>query len=356
MSKKIYPIRKSGRFYFTECHKLESFWRGTIPTFIQSLIGRSRRMKEAIIEPWVSQGCPVKSSIKPQITWIGHATFLIQLGGLNILTDPIFGDASFLFPRVLPVGVSLDQMPSIDVVLISHNHHDHMDENSLKIIKKLYPDAAIMVPWGDKKWFDRRGYRNVNEFSWWEDTSVAEQVHQDAPVQFTFLPSAHWSQRGLFDKNKSLWGSWMIEWGGYTIYFAGDTAYAHHFASIGHHFPSIDVVLMPIGPCEPHEWMSHTHVNAEQAGQAFLDLKAQQFIPMHWGTFIFGYDHFELPITRIKHWWQNQSNELQGKKLHLCKVGENIDIATYADRPEVVREVQESVLTPPVSSPSSLEV
>ncbi len=329
MSKKIYPIRKNGRFYFTESHKPESFFFDTVPTFFQSLLGRSKRRKEALIEPWIDVPNPVLLSRDPHITWLGHSTFLVQIGGLNILTDPIFGDASFMFPRVLPVGIPVGQLPPIDAVVISHNHRDHMDERSLKIIKTISPHARILVPQGDKAWFDRHGYTNVAELSWWEDVTLALGDGKTAPVKFTFLPSAHWSQRYVFDKNKSLWGSWMIEWNNFSIYFAGDTAYAHHFANIGYHFPSIDVALMPVGPCEPHEWMSHTHVNAEQAGQAFLDLNAKQFIPMHWGTFIFGYDHFELPITRIQNWWHSNAHQLNGKKLHICKVGQLIDIGAH---------------------------
>lgn len=330
MSKKLYPFRKNGRFYFTESHKQESFLFNTIPTFFHSLMGRRWHMRGSSIESWVVNSAPVLASQRPLVTWLGHATFLIQIGGLNILTDPIFGHPSFLFPRVLPLGIPVAQLPPIDAIIISHNHPDHMDAPSLATIKKQYPHAQILVPEGDKKWFDRRGYTQITEHSWWEDSVLEKERAQLAPVRFTFLPCAHWSQRGIFDKNKSLWGSWMIEWNGYAIYFAGDTAYAHHFSNIGHHFPSIDLALMPVGPCEPHDWMSHTHVNAEQAGQAFLDLNARQFIPMHWGTFIFGYDYFELPIERLKNWWQQNQHQLHDKKLHLSKVGQCIDVAAYS--------------------------
>jgi L-ascorbate metabolism protein UlaG (beta-lactamase superfamily) len=337
VSKKLYPFRKNGRFYFTESHKPESFFLGTVPTFFQSLLGRRRHMRNAVIEPWIAVPAPLVASQEPHVTWLGHATFLIQIGGLNILTDPIFGHPSFLFPRVLPLGIPADQLPPIDAVVISHNHPDHMDSSTIATIKKQSPHARMLVPEGDKAWFDRRGYTNVVEHTWWEDTSMSLQNAEISPVRFTFLPSAHWSQRGVFDKNKSLWGSWMIQWNGYSIYFAGDTAYAHHFANIGHHFPSIDLALMPVGPCEPHEWMAHTHVSAEQSGQAFLDLKAQQFIPMHWGTFVFGYDHFELPIERITKWWQANGHMLENKKLHLCKVGERIDVAAHSSNPNLIQ-------------------
>lgn len=284
-------------------------------------------MRNAVVEPWIQTPNLILAAHEPNVTWLGHSTFLIQIGGINILTDPIFGHPSFLFPRVLPLGIPVAQLPPIDAVILSHNHPDHMDAPSLYTIKQQFPHARILVPEGDKAWFDRRGYSNVSEHSWWEDSQIAVPNADITPVRFTFLPSIHWSARGLFDRNKSLWGSWMIEWDGHSIYFAGDTAYGHHFANIGHHFPSIDLALMPVGPCEPHDWMAHNHVSAEQAGQAFLDLKAKQFIPMHWGTFIFGYDHFELPIERISNWWQANADAVVGKKLHLCKVGQRIDIS-----------------------------
>lgn len=326
MNSKIYPFRKNGRFYFTESHKPDSFLFGTLPTFIHALLGRAKHMRDANVEPWVDVPNLIVASTAPHITWLGHSTFLIQMGGINILTDPIFGSPSFLFPRVLPLGIPLASLPPIDAVVLSHNHPDHMDAPSLRHIIKTFPHAKILVPEGDKAWFERRGYNNAIEHSWWEDVQLAMPNVDVAPVRFTFLPAAHWSQRGVFDRNKSLWGSWMIEWQGHCIYFAGDTAYAHHFANIGHHFPAIDVALMPVGPCEPHEWMAHTHVSAEQAGQAFLDLKARQFIPMHWGTFIFGYDHFEMPIERIKNWWQKNNDLVLDKELLLCKVGQRLEV------------------------------
>ena len=144
---------------------------------------------------------------------------------------------------------------------------------------------------------------------WWEFYQY--QSPQGNRVKVTFLPAVHWSQRGLFDKNKSLWGSWLIEVDGHTIYFAGDTAYSDHFSAIKQWHSPIDTVLMPIGPCLPQGIMRYSHLDAAQAGQAFLDLGAQQFIPMHWGTF--------------RQWWHDNQHQLTEKKLHILKVGQQLE-------------------------------
>lgn len=258
-------------------------------------------------------------AIEPVITWIGHSTFLIQINKKNILTDPIFGSPTIFFPRILPPGIDPQKLPKIDYIIISHNHLDHMDRKSLLFLKAANPDLQILVPEGDEHWFKKHNFAHVYSCTWWKKYQLED-------VDFTFLPALHWSQRGLFDRNKSLWGSWMIQARAYNIYFAGDTAYSHHFKAIGKEFPHIDIAMMPVGPCEPRKYMYDTHVNAEEAGEAFLDLKAQQFIPMHWGTFHFGTDAFETPIRRLQRWWKRNRATLHHKFLLIPKFGESIKI------------------------------
>ncbi len=296
------------------------------------------------------------TSKEPVITWIGHATFLIQVNGLNILTDPIFGNASAFFPRVLPPGIALAQLPAIDIVLLSHNHRDHCDLPSLRAVQKAYPNLQILAAHGDKAWLQRRGLCNVQEFEWWQD-------YTHGGVAFTFLPAHHWSAQGIWDRNRSLWGSWMISapahpavpaeasgegWelvegraNGSTgsrlrqgsdgqaprtdiasIYFAGDTAYSPHFAHIAYHFPNITTALLPIAPEFPHPSMRKSHIDSAQAVQAFLDLKAQTFIPMHWGTFPFGTDTFLGPIERLRAAWATHG--APEHNLIIPKVGQRI--------------------------------
>jgi L-ascorbate metabolism protein UlaG (beta-lactamase superfamily) len=248
---------------------------------------------------------------------------LIQIGNLNIITDPIFGDASFFYPRILPPGIILEDLPKIDVVLLSHNHRDHMDAKSLLALKNRSQETTFLVPKGDKAWFDKRNFEHCSEYTWWDYTSV-ESPSQCGQVTFSFLPAVHWSQRGLFDKNRSLWGSWLIEWGSQTIYFAGDTAYSQHFEIIAQECSAITTALMPIGPCDPEPHMRKNHVNAQEAVKGFIDLQAQQFVPMHWGTFQFGTDLFDTPINRLQTWWQQQ--EMLDRVLHIPKAGQIITL------------------------------
>lgn len=269
---------------------------------------------------------PALWSQTPKVTWIGHATFLIQIGGVNILTDPIFGSPTPFFSRNAPPGIVPKDLPPIDVVLISHNHMDHMDSASLHALRpELHKNHGhILVPFGDEEWFQKRSFERVTPFHWGQGkkihistknrevlSSMAEEAAPQRPekgsyanLTFTFLPARHWSRRSLFDRNRSLWGSWMIECNGQNIYFAGDTAFADHFIEIRKHFPSIDTALMPIAPCEPDHIMREMHMNAEEAVQAYLDLNAKQFVPMHWHTFNFGHDTLMAPLNRLKKKWE----------------------------------------------------
>lgn len=317
----LLPYIKKKRFYNHKDDIPESFLFKTMGAFIGSLKNRKQRLPKNL-SCWIAQDVPQACSAQPIITWIGHATFLIQMGNVNILTDPIFWAASFFYPRILPPGILLENLPKIDVVLLSHNHRDHMDAKSLLALQQQNPYTKFLVPKGDKVWFDKRNFKCCSEYTWWEYTSLQTE-QQSGEVVFSFLPAVHWSQRRMLDKNKSLWGSWLLEWNNQSVYFAGDTAYSKHFKIIAQECSPITIALMPIGPCDPHPHMRHNHVSAQEAGKGFLDLQARNFIPMHWGTFQFGIDHFETPINRLQDWWQ-QAEDMQGKILHLPKVGQII--------------------------------
>ncbi|MDR3647408.1 MAG: MBL fold metallo-hydrolase [Candidatus Babeliales bacterium] len=328
-NKRLEPTIKHGRFYNNNHEGNKRFlwdyiymaysFLHEVYIFLKSLAQGSKRLP-ADYSSWVDKSPVEAQSIDPVITWIGHATFLIQIGNVNILTDPIFGNSTIFFPRILSPGISLENLPKIDFVIISHNHPDHMDKNSLLALKELNPDITILVPQGDKKWFLKRNFKNVFENLWWQELSFGLIKEQ---IKFTFLPAYHWSQRGLFDQNKSLWGSWMIEHNNNSIYFAGDTGYSDHFKEIAAQFNKIDIALMPVGPCEPREKMCHSHTSSEESAQAFLELNATHFIPMHWGTFHFGTDTFELPITRLRDWWKINTLKLESKSLHIVKFGKS---------------------------------
>lgn len=315
---RLIPIRKKDRYFNTQHDHIESLLFQTLPSFILSLYGRKKRQPENKND-WVAQDIPLNTSVEPVITWIGHASFLIQVGGLNILTDPIFGNASPFFPRLLPPGIAINQLPKIDFVLISHNHRDHCDISSLRALQKMHPDMHLLVAEGDKKWLTKKGFTKVDEFHWW-------QSHTKNSVEFTFLPAHHWSAQGVFDRNSSLWGSWMISSNGHHTYFAGDTSYSPHFVHIAQEFPVIDVALMPIAPEFPHPSMRKSHIDSQEAVQSFIDLKAKTFVPMHWGTFAFGTDTFLGPIERLQSAWRAQELHLH-KSLIIPKVGQRLHLS-----------------------------
>lgn len=312
---KWYPRKKKGRYYGPFVHKPESLLFDTLPLLIKSWAKRWH-YKQCDVTSWMQKESVIDRSQSLVITWIGHATFLIQLAGKNILTDPVFSHVSPLFQRLTPAGISIHSLPPIDYVLLSHNHWDHMDTNSLLQLKKHYPTSAIYVPDGNKQWFIDRGFTAVTEHTWWDTVTSGS-------LSFTFLPAVHWSGRRLFDTNRSLWGSWMIRNSNTneTIYFAGDTAIGDHFNQIAREFSSIDCSLLPVGPCEPHDWMKRTHMNGAQALTAFHQLNARHFIPMHWGTFPFGYDQFDEPLHLLARAWLAQENKDQ-KIFHILKIGQ----------------------------------
>jgi L-ascorbate metabolism protein UlaG (beta-lactamase superfamily) len=334
--KRLYPLRKNGRFYQSKEAKHQTWFFSTIMLLLESLKRGfwSTEKKEA--KQWCVQSLKVPSiSKQPTFTWLGHATFLIQVGGKNILTDPILGNLSWIFSRIMPLKIKVDQLPCIDYIVISHNHPDHMDDYTLRAIIKAFPQVRILVPMGDKAWFESQGFDNVSECMWWDEII-------DESFKFTFLPAFHWSQRSLFDKNKSLWGSWMIEYKDFKFYFAGDTSWGSHFKMIGKIFKSIDVAFMPIGPGEPRQWMQESHINAEEAGKAFLQLNARQFVPMHWGTFHLGFDAFSKPLQRIQAWWLLHKKACKEKILTIVKVGQFVQCIPR----NVTTFVKQSMRTP----------
>lgn len=297
--KKYVPAKRDGRF---ECqvHEVKhGFLWDTAASLIKSTWARLRVHKNHVVD-WYKPETPVAHNQELCVTWIGHATVLIQVAGLNILTDPIFGASSILYPRIIKPGIAFDDLPPIDLVLISHNHYDHMEAKSIRKLYKKNPHITFLVPQGNKNWFERRSINTCIEFVWWDGHKKGDDV------VCTFLPAVHWTQRGLFDRNRSLWGSWMIETPEINIYFGGDTAFGPHFTAISRVFKKIDLAILPIGPCEPRAAMKHAHMDACDAIQACNILHANSFFPIHWGTFRFGDELPQLPIDRLqRHWKQH---------------------------------------------------
>jgi N-acyl-phosphatidylethanolamine-hydrolysing phospholipase D len=219
----------------------------------------------------------------PTVTWIGHATLLVQLAHVTILTDPIWSDTaspiSWLGPkRYVPPGLALDALPAIDAVVISHNHYDHLDVATLVDLARRNPSTRFLVPLGNAGTLRDAGITNVEELDWGQTTAVgAATIH--------CLPAQHWSQRGLGDTREALWASWAIVGPATRFYFAGDTGYAPHFAAIGEALGPFDLAAVPIGAYAPRKMMQSFHMDPEEAVRAGRDLRAAKVVGMHYGTF-----------------------------------------------------------------------
>jgi len=324
---KLYPALYNRRFYNYAGEHKEAILMRSACMLIRSLW--SRFCHRDYLYSWTEDpACHIKKPLqKALVTWIGHATFLLNIAGMHILTDPVFGNLRGFFRRIAPPGISVQDLPPIDLILISHNHYDHMDESSLRAVCKRFPDVTILVPQGNKAWFATRGFSNVQEYSWWEATHF---VNGEDGVTCTFLPAYHWSQRGVFDRNMTLWGSWMIQSKASCIYFAGDTAYGPHFRNIAHFFPHIDVALMPIAPAWPRAWMARSHILPDQAVDAFIELGARHFIPMHWGTFWFGIDRPLQAVREVQQAWKQRQDQVLDKSLHTLKFGQSCSLDEQA--------------------------
>ena len=216
-----------------------------------------------------------------KVVVINHATVLIQMDHMNILTDPHFtiraSPVSFAGPaRVVPPGVAFADLPPIDAVVISHNHYDHLDLPTLKMLEEKF-SPTIFAGLGTKDFLEGEGMKKVVDMDWWESSMFKN-------IRITFTPAQHWSKRGLFDRNKMLWGSFFIK-GGQSVYFAGDTGYGKFFKMIEQKLSAPDVSLLPIGAYEPRDFMLAHHMNPDDAVRAFQDLKTKQAYGMHFGTF-----------------------------------------------------------------------
>jgi L-ascorbate metabolism protein UlaG (beta-lactamase superfamily) len=234
---------------------------------------------------------------KVSFTFINHATFLVQLPGLNILTDPVYSQrvspVSFAGPkRAREPGLPFEALPAIDVVFVSHNHYDHLDLATLKNLDaKFHP--LFIVPLKVRQFLLKEGLQNVVELDWWQEFKVKDTI-------VIFTPALHWSSRTLWDKDETLWGSFMVKSPGFSFYFGGDTGYAEHFRDIKIRLGSPDVALLPIGAYEPRWFMKKHHMNPEEAVKAHKDLEAGISFPMHFGTFQLSDEGIEGPVKALK--------------------------------------------------------
>ncbi len=238
----------------------------------------------------------VKEGIRA--TYINHATVLVQVDGLNILTDPIWSEraspVTFAGPkRIRPPGIAISDLPEIDLVLISHNHYDHLDTATLRQLRQQQnKEPVILSGLGSAALLRSLGYNQAIELDWSDSTSVeGTTVH--------FVECQHRSARGVFDQMRTLWGSFVIQTSQGNIYFAGDTGYSPHFKEQGERFGSFALSILPIGAYEPRWFMKDIHLNPAEAVKAHIDLNSEQSLGMHFGVFQLTWEPVDQPVTDL---------------------------------------------------------
>lgn len=249
-------------------------------------------------------------------TWVGHSTLVLQLDGKTLLLDPVWSDRiGTVVKRRTPPGVAWEDLPPIDAVLLSHDHYDHLDAGTLR---RLPRDTPVYCPTGVGRWLRKRGFTRVQERGWWEEATLEDH-------RLTCVPAQHFSGRTPWDRDRTLWGGWVVEGPrGSKAYFAGDSGYFPGFREIGAAFPGLDLALIPIGAYEPRWFMSPVHVDPAQAGEAFLDVGAARMLPIHWGTFRLADEGIDEPPRVLEAWWREKG--LDPARLRVPALGERVEV------------------------------
>ncbi|MBS0001419.1 MAG: MBL fold metallo-hydrolase [Cyclobacteriaceae bacterium] len=240
----------------------------------------------------------LNSDSSARIYYVNHSTFLLQLGNFNILTDPVWSDRVSPFKwigpqRKRPPGIKLDELPEIHLVLLSHNHYDHLDISTLRRINDEYHPLMI-APLGVPAYLAENGIGQLREMDWWEESGINENL------TIACVPAQHFSGRGMFDRNKTLWGGYVIisEFG--NIFFAGDTGYGDFFKDISEKYAPIHLAMLPIGAYIPGWFMSPIHISPDEAVKIHREMKAEKSVAMHFGTFPLGDDGMWQPVNDLE--------------------------------------------------------
>lgn len=293
-------------------------WRQPLLPLLKWRITRIWRKPKGsdALPPAVDHNPALLASNEPHLTWIGHATFALRLGGRVAVTDPVWSRRIYYMARLQHPGAPLDALPGVDVVTVSHNHYDHLDVPTLKEVAERY-DPVFLVPRGNGRILRRAGLGRVREMDWWE-------TYESGDLSVALVPSHHWSARTPFSVNRMLWGGFVFEGPEGVVYHSGDTAYEPRmFRDIGDRF-AIDWAMMPIGAYHPEWFLASHHMGPEDAARALDDLGARWLVPMHYGTFDITDEPRGEPLQRIRAEFERR-NELE--RLWALAIGESRRLA-----------------------------
>jgi len=314
------PVGEDGRYVNLDGSGPTSLGSVLQWAVLDRLAGRRRSSPDRAPVPRVSPderklASPPAPGEPARLTWLGHASWLVQLDGISLLIDPALRPTLFGgIERNVEPGLAIGALPRIDAQLVSHAHYDHLDLPTLTAV-----GAPVVAGLGLGPLFRGEGM-TCTELGWWQATRIGE-------VTITFVPAQHWSRRGPFDANATLWGGFVIQGKSATVYHSGDTAWFDGFAEIGGRFPGIDAALLPIGAYDPAWFMERQHMNPEQALAAYGALGASTFLAMHWGTFKLTDEPLEEPPRRLEA--ERVRLGLLPRQVRVLAVGETVEVGGW---------------------------
>ena len=276
---------------------------------------------DAFIRQWW-QPVTLNTLEEDGVWWLGHASLLLRLSGKYILTDPVFSrrasPVSFAGPtRKTPPVTSVAALPSLDAVVISHNHFDHLDSATVRQLLRRFPQLTFFVPLGLGAWCRRRGAKQVIELGWW-------QSYVFEGVVFTAVPAQHWSMRSLWDRNRSLWCGWVFEGQNQRFWFSGDTGYTPELLTIPERLGKLDTVAIPVGAYAPRWFMSVHHMDPQSAVALWQQLGMPRAIPIHWGVFELADESLDEPVKELAQALKNIS--LPGDNFQPLRIGQYLSL------------------------------
>jgi N-acyl-phosphatidylethanolamine-hydrolysing phospholipase D len=270
----------------------------TLPFFFRRIVASFSRTTGSFPQKLANDGEFLRTNALgsvPTVTWVGHSTLLVQMGHATFLTDPTWSTTASPVAvgprRLVEPGLAMEDLPPVDFVVVSHNHYDHMDLETLRALAKK--GTRIFVPLANAATLHAAGIDTVEELDWWESRTVEQlEVH--------CVPARHWSRRGLFDEDRALWSGWVVKAGDRRFYFAGDTGFFEGFSEIAARLGPFDLAALPIGAYEPQAMMAPAHLSPEEAVNAAISLRARRSVAIHFGTFDLSDEPVEEPPKRFR--------------------------------------------------------